>query len=55
MTRKEGKAGKKINKLKLRLGQPGTGGRAGPVDFWPWKKIRFFDPVTPGRNPMSGR
>ena len=37
------------------LGQagPGTGGRTGLVDFWPWKEIRFFDPVTLGRNPVT--
>ena len=36
--KKEGK----WKKLKLRPGWPGTGGRAGLLDFWPWKKIRFF-------------
>ena len=29
---------KAILKLKLRPGRPGTGGRAGPVDFGPLKK-----------------
>ena len=28
-------------------------GRAGPVKFWAPEKIRFFDPVTPGRNPVT--
>ena len=44
-----------MKKLKLRPGRPSTSGRAGPVDFGHRKKIRFFDPVTPGRsgNPMA--
>ena len=42
-----------IRNEKLRPGQPGTGGRAGPVDFGPRKKIRLFHLVTQGRNPMS--
>ena len=39
---------------KLRPGQPGTGGRAGPVEFGPRKKMRFFHPVTQGPEPDVG-